>query len=116
MLQIHTEEKIVFIKKKVEKMCCVTDGVSVFSKCTLAFNPLLRPQEKTKAGSQLTYEARGPGGCTLLIETLTENNTRTHQEIKRLLNKNGSGPAVAVSLKLSVTAIAFYCFAPQMRT
>ncbi|XP_029934567.1 translational activator of cytochrome c oxidase 1 [Myripristis murdjan] len=49
----------------------------------------IKGAEKTKAGSQLTYEARGPGGCTLLIETLTENNTRTHQEIKRLLNKNG---------------------------
>lgn len=49
----------------------------------------MKGAEKAKTGSQLTYEARGPGGCTLLIDILTDNNTRTHQEIKRLLSKNG---------------------------
>uniref|UniRef100_A0A3Q3VKC4 Translational activator of cytochrome c oxidase 1 n=1 Tax=Mola mola TaxID=94237 RepID=A0A3Q3VKC4_MOLML len=39
--------------------------------------------------SQHMFEARGPGGCLLLIEVLTDNNTRSHQEIKRLLTKNG---------------------------
>lgn len=43
----------------------------------------------TKPGSQLTYEARGPGGCMLLIEVLTDNRTGTNHEIKRLLSKNG---------------------------
>ncbi|KAI9536738.1 hypothetical protein NQZ68_031813 [Dissostichus eleginoides] len=42
----------------------------------------------TKPGSQLTYEARGPGGCMLLIEVLTDNITGTNHEIKRLLSKN----------------------------
>ncbi|CAL8281873.1 unnamed protein product [Merluccius merluccius] len=44
---------------------------------------------KAKTGTQHTYEARGPGGCVMLIEVLTDNNTRTHNEIKHLLKKNG---------------------------
>lgn len=41
-----------------------------------------------KPASQQVFEARGPGGCLLLIEVLTDNNSRSHQEIKRLLTKN----------------------------
>lgn len=44
---------------------------------------------KSKPGVQYVYEATGPGGCTLLIEVLTDNNTRSHQEIKRILMKHG---------------------------
>ncbi|KTG05402.1 hypothetical protein cypCar_00025381 [Cyprinus carpio] len=44
---------------------------------------------KSKPGVQYLYEATGPGGCTLLIEILTDNNTRSHQEIKRILMKHG---------------------------
>ncbi|XP_026864964.1 translational activator of cytochrome c oxidase 1 [Electrophorus electricus] len=46
--------------------------------------------EKSKAASHHFYEARGPGGCLLLIEVFTDNNTRSHQEIKHLLLKNGA--------------------------
>ncbi|XP_059387894.1 translational activator of cytochrome c oxidase 1 [Carassius carassius] len=46
---------------------------------------------KSKPGVQYVYEAAGPGGCTLLIEVLTDNNTRSHQEIKRILMKHGGG-------------------------
>lgn len=49
----------------------------------------IRSAERSRAGSQQTFEARGPGGCRLLIQVLTENNTRSHQELKHLLNKNG---------------------------
>lgn len=49
----------------------------------------IKGAEKAKAGTQHTYEARGPGGCMFLIEILTDNNTRSHQEIKHLVNKNG---------------------------
>lgn len=59
----------------------------IFSSCVLSL------QEKAKPASQHMFEARGPGGCLLLVEVLTDNNSRTHQEIKRLLNKNGSGLA-----------------------
>lgn len=39
--------------------------------------------------SQNMFEARGPGGFLLLIDVLTDNAPRSHQEIKRLLVKNG---------------------------
>ncbi|XP_073346417.1 translational activator of cytochrome c oxidase 1 [Pagrus major] len=42
-----------------------------------------------KPASQHIFEARGPGGCLLLIEALTENHSRSQQDIKRLLTKNG---------------------------
>ncbi len=37
----------------------------------------------------ITYEAYGPGGTALIIDTLTDNRNRTAQEIKHLLSKNG---------------------------
>jgi YebC/PmpR family DNA-binding regulatory protein len=38
---------------------------------------------------QITYEAYGPGGVGIMIETLTDNKNRTAQEIKHILSKNG---------------------------
>ncbi|RXM32584.1 Translational activator of cytochrome c oxidase 1 [Acipenser ruthenus] len=49
----------------------------------------MKGADKSKASSYALYEARGPGGSSLLIEILTDNNTRSHQEIKHILNKNG---------------------------
>ncbi|KAJ8364422.1 hypothetical protein SKAU_G00132530 [Synaphobranchus kaupii] len=49
----------------------------------------IKGAEKFKAGSYSLYEARGPGGSMLLIEVLTDNNTRTHQAVKYLLHKHG---------------------------
>lgn len=65
-------------------------GVTCMTLKTLMSN-LLALQEKAKPASQHMFEARGPGGCLLLIEVLTDNTTRSHQDIKRLLIKNGSG-------------------------
>ncbi|XP_072229852.1 translational activator of cytochrome c oxidase 1 [Leuresthes tenuis] len=42
-----------------------------------------------KPTSQHMFEARGPGGCLLLIEVLTDNNSRTNQDMKRMLARNG---------------------------
>lgn len=41
----------------------------------------------------ILYEAYGPGGSALLIDTLTDNRNRTAQEIKHLLSKNGTALA-----------------------
>ncbi|XP_062330582.1 translational activator of cytochrome c oxidase 1-like [Osmerus eperlanus] len=49
----------------------------------------IKGAEKAKAGTQSTYEARGPGGCQLLIQVLTDNSTRSTQELKYALNKHG---------------------------
>ncbi len=37
----------------------------------------------------ITYEAYGPGGAAIVVETLTDSRTRTAQEIKHLLSENG---------------------------
>lgn len=37
----------------------------------------------------MTYEAYGPGGTALLIDTLTDNRNRTAAEIKHLLGTHG---------------------------
>lgn len=49
----------------------------------------IKSAEKAKPACQHMVEARGPGGCLLLIEVLTDNNSRTQQDIKRILSKNG---------------------------
>nr|XP_006638219.1 PREDICTED: translational activator of cytochrome c oxidase 1 [Lepisosteus oculatus]XP_015217343.1 PREDICTED: translational activator of cytochrome c oxidase 1 [Lepisosteus oculatus] len=45
--------------------------------------------DKSKASSYALYEGRGPGSSSLLIEILTDNNARSHREIKHILAKNG---------------------------
>ena len=37
---------------------------------------------------EITYEAYGPGGVAVLIETMTDNRNRTVAEIRHLLSKN----------------------------
>ena len=37
----------------------------------------------------ITYEAYGPGGCAMVIETLTDNRNKASQEIKFILSKHG---------------------------
>lgn len=38
----------------------------------------------------ITYEAYGPGGAAIIIETLTDSRNRTAQEIKHVLTENGT--------------------------
>ena len=37
---------------------------------------------------EITYEAYGPGGVAILIETMTDNRNRTVAELRHLLSKN----------------------------
>lgn len=37
----------------------------------------------------ITYEAYGPGGVGIMIETLTDSRNRTAQDVKHVLSKNG---------------------------
>jgi len=37
----------------------------------------------------ITYETYGPGGCAMIIETLTDNRNKAAQEIKFILSKHG---------------------------
>jgi len=38
----------------------------------------------------ITYEAYGPGGCAMVIETLTDNRNKAAQEIKHILVLHGT--------------------------
>jgi len=44
---------------------------------------------------EVTYEAYGPGGVAILIQTLTDNRTRTVAEIRNLVEKRGGNLAAA---------------------
>jgi len=44
---------------------------------------------------EVTYEAYGPGGVAILIQTLTDNRTRTVADVRNLLEKRGGHLAAA---------------------
>lgn len=50
----------------------------------------IKSAEKAKPMSQHMIEVRGPGGYLLLVEVLTDNLSRTQQDVKRLLVKKGA--------------------------
>ena len=47
---------------------------------------------------EVTYEAYGPGGAALLIETMTDNTNRAVGEIRHLLSKHGGNLGTANSV------------------
>jgi len=50
----------------------------------------------SEGGAQMesiVYEAYGPGGCAMVIETLTDNRNRVSNEIKHILSEQGYGLA-----------------------
>ncbi|XP_068118689.1 translational activator of cytochrome c oxidase 1-like [Hyperolius riggenbachi] len=49
----------------------------------------IKGAEKSKPTSYALFQARGPGGASLLIELLTDNTSRSFLDLKRLLIKNG---------------------------
>ncbi len=49
-------------------------------------------KKASEPGSDLepiTYEAYGPGGCAMIVDTLTDSRNRTAAEIKHTFSKNG---------------------------
>jgi YebC/PmpR family DNA-binding regulatory protein len=59
-----------------------------------------------KSAAQLeeaTYEAMGPGGIGIIIETATDNKNRTFPEVKNALTKNGGRIADAGSVMFQFT-------------
>lgn len=39
---------------------------------------------------EIVYEAYGPGGCAMVIETLTDNRNKAAQEVKHILSLHGT--------------------------
>jgi YebC/PmpR family DNA-binding regulatory protein len=52
---------------------------------------------------EATYEAMGPGGIGIIIETATDNKNRTFPEVKNALTKNGGRIADAGSVMFQFT-------------
>lgn len=52
---------------------------------------------------ELIYEAYGPGGCALIIVSLTSNRNKAAQEIKHILSKNGYALATTGSASWAFT-------------
>lgn len=48
-----------------------------------------KASEPSVSMENITYEAYGPGGTGIIVETLTDNKNRTAQEIKHIFSKNG---------------------------
>ncbi|XP_066442788.1 translational activator of cytochrome c oxidase 1 [Eleutherodactylus coqui] len=49
----------------------------------------IKGADKSKPTSYALYEARGPGGCYLIIEILTDKTQRSFTELQMILKKNG---------------------------
>lgn len=63
-----------------------------------------RVADKSQAAlEELTYEAYGPGGVGIIIETATDNRNRTFPEVKNALAKNGAQIADAGSVSFQFT-------------
>lgn len=63
-----------------------------------------RVVDKSQAAlEELTYEAYGPGGVGIIIETATDNRNRTFPEVKNALAKNGAQIADAGSVSFQFT-------------
>jgi YebC/PmpR family DNA-binding regulatory protein len=45
--------------------------------------------ETSAAMEAITYESYGPGGCAIIIETLTDNRNKSSQEVRHILSRNG---------------------------
>src|SRR6266581_4528261 len=56
------------------------------------------------------YEGFGPGGALVIIECLTDNNTRTVSEIRSCFNKSGSKLAANGSVTMSFDHLAVFSF------
>jgi YebC/PmpR family DNA-binding regulatory protein len=52
---------------------------------------------------EITYEAIGPGGVGIIIETATDNKNRTFPEVRSVLTKNGGRVADAGSVVFQFT-------------
>ncbi|MEP7103493.1 MAG: YebC/PmpR family DNA-binding transcriptional regulator [Candidatus Dojkabacteria bacterium] len=57
--------------------------------------------------SENTYEAYGPGGFSILIDTESDNSNRTLTDIKTIINKNGGKMANEGSISWQFSEVGF---------
>jgi YebC/PmpR family DNA-binding regulatory protein len=59
---------------------------------------------------EITYEGKGPHGVLIMVETATDNNTRTVANIRNYFNKNGGQPLDNGALEFMFTRKAVFEF------
>ncbi len=71
-------------------------------------------QKASGAGGEdfhaVRYEGFGPGGALVIVDCLTDNNTRTVSEIRSCFNKTGSKLAANGSVTMSFDHLAVFSF------
>lgn len=60
--------------------------------------------------SPVRYEGFGPGGCMVIVDCLTDNNTRTISEVRNCFTKTGSKLGTAGSVALWFDQLAVLSF------
>src|SRR4030042_1141453 len=56
----------------------------------------------------VTYEAYGPGGIAIMIETLTDNKNRTTAELRNIMSKKGGNMAGAGAVTWMFTKKGYF--------
>ena len=57
---------------------------------------------------EITYEAYGPGGVALMVETMTDNSNRTTPEIRHLLEKYGGNLGTPGSVRFQFNRKGYF--------
>jgi YebC/PmpR family DNA-binding regulatory protein len=65
-----------------------------------------RASEASAGLEELTFEAYGPGGIAIIIETISDNRNREVQEIKMILKEHGGKWAEAGSVRWAFEPLA----------
>ena len=65
---------------------------------------------------EITYEAYGPGGVAILIETMTDNRNRTVAELRHLLSKNNGNLGESGSVSWMFDRMGFIVVGKDQKT
>lgn len=64
---------------------------------------------------ELIYEGYGPGGVALLIEAVTDNQTRTASDVKHILSKHGGSLGAPGSVRWQFAHLGVVCIDSDQR-
>ncbi len=87
---ITTEAKMAGGNRNSPSLKAVVDRAKAANMTNDAIDRAIKKStEQSVAMESITYEAYGPGGCAIVVETLTDNRNKAAQEVKHILSRNG---------------------------
>lgn len=86
---IATEAKLSQGKDSPGLRAAIEKGRKVNMPNDVIERAIKKASEGVTSMEHIAYEAYGPGGAGIIIETLTDSKNRTAQDIKHILSKNG---------------------------